>query len=365
MYVTRNARRVDLESDFNDFLKNQLGALSLDEEGDKEKRPDFLWREKLLIEIKTLKISPQAKVERIFEAERVTDDWPLAFGTMNAKHLEGSEIYKRNSKRLLKAVQSTIRDHLKKANKQIREYCEVRQKNFGSVVIILNEDLSEYTPEVVVNAVERELRSAETQGRTGYDSLDSVVYISEKHYIGIPRAPFAAYFIGHLLNSKESQLSQSDTVQLLDDWGKRSSAQPLSVFPGDGKLSSGEIEVLAERIPRHEIWRIEYRKTRGMRGYSKKRLTIEFCKIFMLQTLAGVKGAPRVNMPNALFETMQPFANVLEELSIRGVDMETIVPTRSVQKKAIRELLLTAEERSWLERNFIFHANGQVHTLVD
>ena len=353
---------MSLEADFIEFLANDLAAQSLDEDGDKEKRPDFLWRDQLLIELKSLQTSPQPKVEKTLEPERNSPEWPLAFGMMNPKHFEGTQIQERNKKKLVNAIQKAVRGGLQTANKQIMNYCKTHNKRYGSVVVFLNETLAEHTPEMVMHAVQRELKSGESSGRTNYDGIGSIVYLSEKHFVGLNRRPFAAYYIGHMLNPDVNTASQAETQQVLDAWCKRSSSPPLTVYKGDGTLDNGIIEIVPDNISLSDSWKIEYRKSRSMKGCTKKRLTIEFCKCMMLGSLAGIKGAPRANDQSALMRVMKPFTEVMEELAIRGEDMKTIVPTRSIQKKAIRELRLNIIEQQWLKKNFVFHANGEVHS---
>lgn len=361
MYVTRRPREQSLSADFNDFITTDFGAKSLDLEGDNERRPDYI-RGSLLIEMKSLEVSPQDKVEALLEPDRSKSEWPMAFGMLNEKHFEKSDIFKSKERELRKKNQKSVRDHVKKANKQIRDYGSKNLTDYRGILILLNEDIFELTPEMVCHAVRSEIESGKTPGRTPYDAFDSVIYVSEAHYSPIPHPPYAAYFLTQILVNE----SETDFVigsELLAGWAKRSSSPELSVYRGDGGQGNGLVEIVPDRMPRSDLWRHEYKKAPHLASYSRKKLATLFCELIMLSMLTLHKNSPGFQR-RELLDDMRRFTEVMEEMSRRGLDLREMTPRRPIQERALSQIKISNSERAWLIDNFIFHAEGQTHQML-
>lgn len=361
MYVTRRPRTRSLVEDFTDFLVNDFSAESLDDKGDVERRPDFR-KGSLLIELKSLEASPKAKIEKLLEPARRSYDWPLVFGKLNHKHLRSSKIFREEEERIRAKIQRSTRDHLKKANKQIGEYGTRHLGSFSGILVILNEENFEFTPEVIMHAMHIELKSGRSAGRTPYHYIDSIIYISEAHFTYIESPPFAAYCISKCLTHDTDSVSKASD-EIIDGWCRRMSAPELSTYRGDGSFESDRLYIIPEVIPQHELWRHDYRKSCYLSLEDHKSLTTRFCQLIMLSVLYGTTTAPNPPNQTRLQEIMRPFTELLEEFSRRGTDMKSVVPTADIQREALKRLKVDFVERQWLAETFLFHANGSIHAM--
>ncbi|MBM1219942.1 hypothetical protein JQU17_10180 [Ponticoccus sp. SC2-23] len=352
MYVTRPERKLDIESDFFDFMK-QISAISLDEDGDKDKRPDFAWRDQLLIEVKTLRVNPNQKIEKILEPEKELEDWPIAFGILGNQHFQNTDILARNRAEMRLRIQSAIRNHIGKANKQFLTY----QSNFSekkeTLLVLLNEDIKHYQPVMVLDAVRREIASAKNDPqRTPYESTESIIYLTEAHYDVIDRPPFAAYPITQYFNENVDNNTHS-SLKIAKLWSLRGSSPPLSVFRGDGSKTPGTINIIPERMKQSDYWRHEYRKSPYLRSYSHNKLLDEFTRVTILNVLAGVKRSPS-HGKRQLSDNLIPTTHLFEEISLRGIDLRHFVPKSKHIRRTIDRLRLSDEEREWLKSTFKF-----------
>ncbi|MBU3260673.1 hypothetical protein KPG71_11660 [Roseovarius sp. PS-C2] len=351
-----------MAEDFADFVLNDFGAKSLDLEGDVERRPDFI-RDSLLIELKSLEVSPQDKIETLFEPDKQSPDWPIAYGMLNEKHFKNSEILKQRERQLRNKIQKSVRDHMKKANKQIRDYGAIHLHQYSGILVLLNEDIFELSPEMVMHAVQTELKSSEQEERTPYDSINAVVYITEAHYFPISTPPFAANYLSELLVG-ETEPSFSLGAELIDAWARRSSSPALEVFRGDGTQGTGQINIVPEKMAKSDLWRHEYRKAPHLASYSRKKLAMLFCKHMMLSLLTMHKNSPG-HCKRDLQGEMRRFTEVLEEMTRQGLDMREITLTNSVQRRSLAQLNATDEEKAWLRANFVFRAEGNTYRQAD
>ena len=359
MYVARQNRKISLFDDFSSFLRNDFLATSLDEDGDKEARPDFR-KGSLLIEIKTLEIPPTEKIEKIIEPMRELSDFPFAYGKLNEKHFVDHTGFHDSQGEILKKIQKSVRDHLKKANRQIREYASSNGITGHGIVIFLNEKIPEFNPEAIMHAIKSEIKSGSQPGRTGFESVNSVLYISEKHFFCVPQPPFAAYSLFHFQNSEVSQ-EQTEGERILELWAKRASSPNLEVYYGDGSKANGEIYIIPEKMKKYELWQHNYRKNRKFCSYNKSKLAVLFCQVNMRSLLCFHKNTAGKSQ-ESLNEWSCFATEVLEEINLRGLDLRSLMPKKKTQRLALDGLKISSTEREWLRNNFKFQIDGETFT---
>ena len=362
MHVERPPRTRSLEEDFFDFIQNGLGALSLDLDGDKFSRPDYLLDDDLLIEVKNLEASPSQKISAALTHERTSTNWPLAFGKMGPQHFEKSGILDRNKKELLKKTQSAIRKDLQRANKQFIAHSEREGKRFASVMILLNENHIEYTPDMVGHAIFSEMKSGERAGRTSYSNLDAVIYVTERHYTTLAAPPFAAYTVMQLLNADPHPEIGNYLNKISSGWATRGSSPPITVYGIPKPAPPGIIEIVEPKMAQSELWRLNYRRDPYMKDFSHSQISSAFFANTMKFSLRFIKGAPRAGQGHDPLE-LQESTEILEELSLRGTNMLDVIPTPKVLKMALREVRPNRVEEKWLRENFQFTVGSTVYKI--
>ena len=359
MYVARHKRRTSLFEDFSRFLMDDFQATSLDEYGDAETRPDFR-KNSFLIEIKSLETPPTEKIENLIEPMMDKNDFPFAFGYLSEKHFADHAGFQASYELILKKIQKSVRDHLKKANRQIREYASKNNISSHGIVAFLNEEIIEFPPEIVMHAINSEIKSGKQPSRTGYGAIDSIFYICESHFNFVPNPPYASYPLCHMLNGDFTP-EHAKAATILDLWAKRASSPELLIFRGDGSKGNGAIYIIPDKMKMHELWRHNYRKNRKFCSYSKSKLSILFCQTNMLFLLFCHKSSPgRSN--ERLTEYLPFLTEVHEEINLRGLDIRALIPKNNIQKIALSELKITKNEREWIRENFRFQQDRESFT---
>ena len=306
------------------FIEERLGGISLDKDGDVEKRPDFACLKGLLaIELKSLETDPKERLENALEAEKVSAEWPMFFGTWPSdsilKHLSNSDTLR---KKLLDRLGRALVTHVKKANDQLGHHAaRVQRQNLVRLLILLNEDHSEYAPDVVCYSVQRELKRKNKDGSYRNDQIDAVIYLTDRHVASGSKdalLPAIAIF-GFGLNE---QPWKEDVINLvLARWAAWNGVPILR----DEKVSV-ESFVSAEHVPdkmaRHELWALQYRRKPYMRLWNNEDLRNLWDHIILLSLLWGHRDTPMKVPEDGFLQAMERFTHVREEAAVRGLSLE-------------------------------------------
>lgn len=343
MRVERHGGSPNLQSVFQAFVRNALKGRALDDNQNREavegRFPDFsCFRGMLLIEMKHLETSQNQRLNRVVDQKIDLNEKPIFYGSRNADRILDKVS---NTDEINAAVASklsrTIENILSSANRQCGNYRERHpRKNSISICVILNSQLQEYTPEVVLYAVHSKIAKSEQPYR--FPNIDAVIYITEKHFCQLSDGRIAFAMANYLSHGIVANPWKTQFVEVvMQRW---SQYRTQGEFVAAKNLRDFEaVEDIPRTMPRHEFWRLEYRRNPYMRGLSDEKLKVVFNRCIAQGSLAFIKGAwqppPREHTQNQL----RLMSHLMEEINHRGMDMRSFSP-----------ILLPAEDQAEIIR---------------
>lgn len=174
----------DMEERVHRFALSLEGAESIDELGldtSLGQRADYLWRSRsVIVEVKTLRGDPQAKVDKTIDELRKRDDFPLILGSAPVDkvlgHLsDGAELLRKIHQAAMRSVEAAFRD----AKGQIANTKKLLGLDDAlGILVLLNPDIEALDP---VNAGREISRLLQTRQHRGW-AIDVVWLLSEAHY---------------------------------------------------------------------------------------------------------------------------------------------------------------------------------------
>jgi hypothetical protein len=327
MRVERRGGPPDLQEAFRLFVLRHLRGRLLDDRQDEEaklgKFPDFAcFRDLVLIEMKHLESEQNERVNETYKKQVLPEEEPIFYGTRRVdfdKLSNGDEI----RSAILNKLSQTIETHLRKANRQVGDYRSRNpRKNSVSICLLLNSQIDEFSPDVVMHAVHRKIKPTETGLR--FPHIDAVVYISEKHFQQLPdgRVAFAiATIIGI------PAIEQSWKMQLVDlvaqKWSEfRTGAAPVSGRPDQ----FNSIDDIPESMRRHEAWKLAYKRNPYLRTLTDQQLKLHFHRCVALNSLSFLKGSWAKPSQHETSSGIRKFDDAISEINSRGLDMRQFNP---------------------------------------
>lgn len=327
MRVERRGGPPDLQTAFKHFIVNHLKGRLLDDRKDEEaklgKLPDFAcFRDLVLIEMKHLESEQNERVNETYKKQVLPEEEPIFYGTRRVdfdKLSNGDDI----RSAILNKLSQTIETHLRKANRQFGDYRSRNpRKNSVSVCLLLNSQIDEFSPDVVMHAVHRKIKPTETGLR--FPHIDAVVYISEKHFQRLPdgRIAFAIVTIIGV-----PAIEQAWKMQLVDlvaqKWSEfRTGAAPVSGRPDQ----FNSIDDIPESMKRHEAWKLAYKRNPYLRTQTDQQLKLHFHRCVALNSLAFLKGGWPKPSHDETSSRLRLFGDAIDEINRRGLDMRQFNP---------------------------------------
>lgn len=306
------------------FVEDRLGGRSLDDAGDVEKRPDFECLNGLLaIEIKTLETPPIERIENALKTEKAEADWPVFYGTWPIDSiLQNRPNAKDLQKKLLDRLGRALVTHVKKANDQLGHHtARSPRRNLVRLLILLNEDHPEYSPEVVGFLVHRELRRMGSDGNCRNDQIDAVIYITERHLAPGTAEPLLPLTLVLGPGSDDSPWKEEVAHLILRRWAAWNHV-PIRT---DEQVSAEDF-ISAEHVPdkmkRHEVWGLEYRRAPYMRAWRDDEVRDLWDYVMLLNILWGHNDTPMKIPMNDLIPVMEQFTHLREEVATRGLSLD-------------------------------------------
>ncbi len=340
------------------FLEEAMGGISLDQDGDKERRPDWsCLRGLLVVEVKTLEGPPKERLDNAIRPETEREDWPRFFGKWPIesvlKHLADREkVERRLSDRLGRAIVT----HVKKANDQLQSHREREaQRNAVRLAILVNEDHAEYTPDVVRFVAGRELWRLNEEGLTRNAAIDAIIYLSHRHAADVDgQVTFPITVIeGRNLGNTPWKRGVLDLT--IRRWCRWNNA-PLKDDVTLGFDSFQAVEHVPSRMRRQELWELEYRRRPYMRNWKDENVREFWDVTIILFILAFVKGSPMTFPASGTVELSKRMSHLMQETARRGLARDYFKPEPERLRRTIDGLPYGETVRSWLL--------GELHHLV-
>jgi hypothetical protein len=331
------------------FLIDSLGGISLDAVHSHERtRIDYVCiRSLIAVELKTLDGDPSQRTNNFVDTLRDRPDFPTFFGPVPLeaafKNMEGPQQLRRA---VLDRLGRTIVTHMKKANDQLRQHSlDYPRKNQLRILLLINEDHPEYEPQTVAWVVQREL-ARENDGVYRYSHIDAVVYLTERHgqeVEGRIALPICAI---HGPEIEMRPWKEDVLAHVVSRWSNFNN-RPLHMFE-DGDQPFETIEHVPDKMPRHEMWRVEYRRQPYLKALTDEQLRDEFDEVILVTTLFGIKGSPIRLDPTAAMPAMERFTHIQIEMHDRALPMERFAFEFKRELAAAARLKLSSEVVAWL-----------------
>jgi hypothetical protein len=336
MRVERRGGPPDLQSAFEHFVVHYLKGRLLDDRKNEEaklgKFPDFAcFRDLVLIEMKHLESQQNERVDDTYKNKVLPDEEPIFYGARRVdfdKLSNGEEI----RSAILNKLSQTIETQLRKANRQFGDYrTRNPRKNSLSVCLLLNSQINEFSPDVVMHSVHRKMKPISDGIR--FPHIDAVIYISEKHFQKLADGRIAFAIVTVIGVPAVEQFWKMELVELL--------AQKWSAFRTGGAPVSGSadqfeaVDDIPDSMSRSEAWKMAYRRNPYLRKKTDQQLKVHFHRCVALTSLAFVKG----NWPKPNHDQtdgrMKLFSDAIDEINSRGLDMRQFDPTTLSDKERL------------------------------
>lgn len=330
------------------YMIDRLGAVSMDDmESPEQRRIDYTCYDGLLaIEMKTLEGPPSERLNNYVDQLRDREDFPIFLGSVEmdaviANMSEPDTIRRKVLERLGRAIVT----HLKKADDQLGAHqAAFPRKEMVRAVLLINEHHPEYEPEAVAYIVMAELRR-ERDGHSSLPNIDVVLYFSEKHgtvkdnLLALPMLTLEGP--GMAADEWKSEVVN----RFMKGWAEYNG---YPVYHLDQSPQFQTIEDIPEQMPRHELWRLQYRRNPYLRGLSQEQLRDRFDEVIVLSLLFGIKDAPiRLSMPEAI-RNIELFTHMQMEMQHRHLPITSFAHSLERDLAAARRLKLPESVLAWL-----------------
>jgi len=352
MRIERTGKVEALTPRVERFLAEVLACVSLDTPGSSEQtRPDYTCLAgKLVIEIKTLEDSGESRIDNLMSELQTREDWPIFLGSAPLEaflsQLEEPEVLRR---KFINRIGRSTATHLKKANKQLQSYqgSEFDLQNRLNLVIIINEDHSTYEPRTVAYVTKHQLYRRDN-GQSQLNSIDSVLYFSERHativdgLITFPTVCIEGPNIAH------KQWAREMLDRISREWARWNNARMYeSGDPSTDIDKFQSIESIPDKMPRHEQWALEYRRNPYMQALKKAELRQRFDDAMLVNVLAFLKDSPEKPPRAAIAINMELLSHLMVEMGERGIPATDFAHSGNRLAKAARRLGMSKRVQRW------------------
>lgn len=334
------------------FLREKLGGVSLDDNGDVEQRPDFACLKGLVaIEIKSLEADPSERLATALAPEMSNGDWPAFYGSWPIasilKHLPNA---KEVQEKLLDRLGRTVVRVVKKANDQLAQHtARAQRRNLVRLLFLLNEDHPEYDPSSIGFVVQRELARRNAPDDYRNNDIDAVIYLSDRHVAAAGGDIYLPALIIPGPNLDE-QPWKIDVINLI--LARWAAWNEVPILP-DGVVGLESVvtaEHLPEEMKRHELWALEYRRRPYMRKWTDPDLRNLWDHVMLLSLLWGHTDTPMKVPQDGFMKVMESFTHLMQEVSSRGLPLDFFKPDSVRLGRAVDSLPYGPQVANWLRQ---------------
>lgn len=347
MHIERTGAVEPLTPEIQRFIQGALGGVSLDTpETSSQLRPDWsCLRGLIALELKSLEGDPEERIENLSEKFRQREDWPVFYGKMPLdKILTLTSDPERLNLEALDRMGRPIRTHLKKADEQLLAHEKrVMRKNLVRVVWLVNEDHAIYDPESTAFIMAKTLRREGPQNGP-LAGIDAVLFKTQRHAQPIKDRIAFPIVIMFGPGSDDAEWKRLVVQEIARRWAQWQGLPYFHQEPKLGRFST--IEAIPQKMKRHELWRLEYRRNPYLRGLAVPRLCDRFDEVIVLQLLASHRNSP--SKPANGVQLMERFTHILEESSHRGIAIDVFAAKQGRHIAAARRLNLPPHVIAWL-----------------
>ncbi|MDA9464760.1 hypothetical protein [Bradyrhizobium sp. CCBAU 53415] len=327
IHIERTGGPPDLPAAFAHFVVHHLHGRSLDDRKDEEaklgKFPDFAcYRDLVLIEMKHLETDQNERINETYKSRVPADEVPFYYGKRRLdlnQFSNGREI----ASAIISKLARTLETHLGKANDQFEDYRKrTPRKNSVSICLLLNSQIDEFSPDVVIYAVQQKLRQP-SPGDVRFPDIDAVLYISEKHAQKLPDGRIAFAIAQIVCAPAIEQRWKMGVIEcVMQRWSEfRTGSAAVSGRP-DGFESVVDVP---PQMPRHEAWKLAYRRNPYLRPLTDRQLMVHFQRCVGFNALLSNGSWTMPSMEEHL-GYVRDFGDAIEEINHRGIDLRQFAP---------------------------------------
>jgi uncharacterized protein YjiS (DUF1127 family) len=339
----------NLEGRFTAFAKTLGGSeciddLDLTDDQQKAKKADFFFNNREIIsEFKSHQTDTSDKIEKILAPYRNTPEWPHLYGNQELHKIlaflpNGKDV----NAQIFIAITDSIEGLIESANRQIRETKEsFGLSESGGLLVIFNENIAVFTPDVVAHRVRKTLGKKTKTGERRYPHVTVVLVINTGHYTQLT-PDLKGMPILTIPSGLEDQKKVEDfTSSLLPKWAAFD-RQPFFKMKTEDfpKMKFDRFQKPAEtpkQIKRYDHWRLQYRRNRYLQSLSDRDLLAYGRRLFKDIGPRFLKGAPKTPH-NYMSSLMERFTHFLEETGIRAIDLRQLFPEPTAEKERLEAL---------------------------
>jgi len=175
------------EDNFKDFMKHYGVFENLDDKDvpDGVRIADYMVRDKVVVELKTIKSDPKDKLEDYFHEIMKRDDFPSIYGELNFRKTvslmrDGDKLIKKFEQKAFNQIEGVFRSAKKQIDSTIKHF-NMDDNTCGALVLI-NELGDFFEPEVLIDYIQRLLCSKANDGYRFYN-IHKVVFIQSTHKV--------------------------------------------------------------------------------------------------------------------------------------------------------------------------------------
>ena len=275
----------------------------------------------IALELKTLEEDGSERMGNLLRELQQRPDWPTFYGSAPfqsmVKHLDDPSATKLQ---FVNRAGRAIVTHIKKANKQLRAHAHnFPRKNSVRVMLLINEDHELYDPSLVAYIAQHALHRKEG-GDYLYPHIDFVLFASERH-ASVMHGKLTFPLISVEGPSLDTAVwKRSVMEQVFYRWGRWNDNPVFDGDPANAKFST--IEDIPREMPRHELWRLNYRRNPYLRHLSTADLRDQFDEVQAAIMLRMLKNAPVKLTTESAQKAIELFTHVHVEMNDRGISAE-------------------------------------------
>ncbi len=333
-----------LEPHFFNFARNVPNAeiiddLDLTPEQRAAKKADvFFNRRAVITEVKLLATDTAPKIEPILKPYRESEEWPIFYGSRPiSKILEHLHDGKKLHRQIYHAVTNSLENIVADANRQIRETkTSFELADARGLLIVLNDTIDIVDPNVMAHRVGQALLKRTRTGQPRFPDIGMAWLLCETHMVPVPgmRGGLLSVLISNPSVPTDPRL-EAFVDELQQRWAAFNRVPMFRAEMAAPNLNSVPLRPTnakpePDRIPRHELWRRQYRANPHLRPLTKEQL-LDYGEKRMDE--AGQRFT--VGAPPSIHEDFERFGRdsvaFFEEIGARNMDMREL--TRHIEKK--------------------------------
>jgi hypothetical protein len=215
-------------------------------------------------------------------------------------------------------------NHLKKANDQLAAHMATfPRRNLVRAVVLINEDHEVYDSSIAVHVIQRTMARTDC-GAPNVGNIDAVLYLTERHATEEEND-----IVFPIMTITSRSVDESPWKgEVLDymgwKWCQWTGARYIAADPVDAAAVINSFKVvkhIPDKLPRHEVWRLQYNQKPYMRNWTNGQLRDRWDELIVCSFFTFLKGAPFRLSNEDIAKNMECFTHLMEEIAFRGISM--------------------------------------------